>query len=119
MAPTMGRPSIDPSEYVTVQHLDTGATVSWADGSYTGDPELLEQTRAVAESHAGETIAVGAVLLPIDHQTARGIAAAALSACAGRGIIRSASFDDALTGSAEDDDEDPGTESAVSGGVVY
>lgn len=86
----IGRPPT--GAYVTIQHLDTGQIVSWSDGALTGDPELVAATRQVLDAHQGRTVTVGPDNLPVNPVTARGVAAAALYACTGRGMIRSASF---------------------------
>lgn len=89
MAPRYSSP--DPIHRVTVQHLDTQEVVSWADGIYQGDPSLVQLTQATVE--AAVPVRIGATTLEVS-DTAEGVAAAALAACCGRGVITSASFPD-------------------------
>lgn len=107
-----------PGGHVTVQHLDTGEVVSWADGQYSGDRALRDSTRATAEAFDGSSLALASGVVPVDASTAQGVAAAALYACAGRGIIRTASFDEAVAAPVIEEDTDPETETAQSE-VVY
>lgn len=89
MAPRYSSP--DPINRVTVQHLDTQEVVSWADGVYQGDPSLVQLTQATVE--AALPVRIGTTTLDVS-DTAEGVAAAALAACCGRGVITSASFPD-------------------------
>lgn len=81
--------STTPIQRVTVQHLDTKEIVSWADGIYQGDPGLVSLTQNIVSE--GLPIQLGPHTCPVS-DTARGVAAAALAACCGRGLITSASF---------------------------
>lgn len=90
-----GRPP--EGQYVTVQHLDTGAVLSWADGVFTGDRDLAAAARLALDAYTGETITIGTRALLVEPITARGVAPAMLRACTGRGIIRDASFTGSLS----------------------
>lgn len=92
--------STTPIQRVTVQHLDTKEIVSWADGIYQGDPGLVSLTQNIVSE--GEPIQLGPHTCPVS-DTARGVAAAALAACCGRGIITAASFTSITPPHTEDD----------------
>lgn len=104
MAPRYSSP--DPIHRVTVQHLDTQEVVSWADGIYQGDPSLVQLTQATVE--AAVPVRIGTTILEVS-DTAEGVAAAALAACCGRGVITSASFPD-LPQEAQDEAPAAGTD---------
>lgn len=79
-----GRPPIEPLEQVTVRHLDTGKTVAWCNGVFSGDPDLARAARTIHQ--AGEPVPLGPEEYPVTDNS-QGAAAAMLAACCGRGVI--------------------------------
>lgn len=84
MAANIGRPPLQPLDQVTVRHLDTGNTVAWCNGTFSGDPELTQASRAIYA--AGDPVSLGPESYPMTGDS-RGAAAAMLAACCGRGVI--------------------------------
>lgn len=80
----MGRPPLEALDQVTVRHRDSGKTVAWCNGVFSGDRELARASRTIHA--AGEPVSLGPDQYPMT-EDARGAAAAMLAACCGRGLI--------------------------------
>jgi len=72
-----GRPPLEPLEQVTVRHLDSGKTVAWCNGTFSGDPDLTQAARTIHQ--AGEPVALGPGTYHVTDD-AQGAAAAMLAA---------------------------------------
>lgn len=83
----MARKPIAPLELVTVRHRDTGRAVSWCNGTFSGDAELVAAARAIHEAgEAGQSVSLGPVEFALTDDP-RGAAAAMMAACCGRGML--------------------------------
>lgn len=80
----MARPPLQPLDQVTVRHRDTGKTVAWCNGVFSGDKELVQASRTIHA--AGDPVFLGPDEYPMTDDS-RGASAAMLAACCGRGII--------------------------------
>ena len=82
-----GRPSKAEHETVTGLHIDTGATVSWSDGVFAGDRDLVTLANERADTRERISVVPFQAPIPSGRETPRRAAAAILSTHPGRVIL--------------------------------